>query len=533
MDTNSPVYAQLNKAWKATCRILFGEEIGELKEYEEWLKEYLPPLKTVKSSISGKEVTLGLPYYCKDAHFIALDEVRERSIEPLTINEIKDIDSIAEAISEKWEYCGSKISGRSTYVDSSDTVVDSHYIADSFNIYKASYVFASGGIREDCKYIFGSVGLHNEMEFIIEGAGASFSKRCLNICSLDHCSDLYFSANCYGCSDLLFSFNLRNKRNMIGNLALSKEKYLTLKAKLIAEIRDELKKEKKLPSIFQFLSNKEPSEEAKSYIKEKVQEKPTNITPIEKAFSSTFKILFKKETSGIDRYERWLSKYAKGIKEVISPFGQPAYLYSLYEFEKVLEVIPENSIVNESEAFQLEKLSLSENEIQNWSMLKRNVEKIGFASWEAHVGTFENVIKCPLVINASNVYKCGAAVVSTEYVGMNRAAGPNAKYIFGSDRVYDSQFCISCYYSAGLTRCFEVDSSSNCSDTYFAHNCESLAEAMFCWNAKGKRYAIGNAQLPPDQYRKIKDMLVEQMANEILSKKELKYDIFNIGCGKK
>ena len=532
MDTNSPVYNELNKVWKSTCRILFGEEIGELKEYEEWLKEYMPPLTTVKSSISGKEVILGLPYYCKDAHFIALDEARERSIEPLTINEIKDIDSIIEAISEKWEYCGSKISGRSTYVDSSDTVFDSHYIADSFNVYKSTYVFASAGVRTDCKYIFGSVGLTDGEEFIIRGCGSSYSKRCFDIRTVLKSSDLYFCANCDGCSDLMFSFNQKNKRNMIGNLSLPKDKYFSLKSKLIAEIRDELKKKKKLPSLFQLLSNKEPSEDVKSYIKEKVQERPTNITPIEKAFSSTFKVLFKKETSGIDQYERWLSKYAEGVKEVISPFGQSAYVDTIYEFGKIVNIVPEKSIINESEAFQLEKVSLSENEIQSWSMLKRNVEKIGFASWEFYGGTFGNVIKCPVAINASNAYKCGGAI-NAEYIGMSRAAGPNVKYIFGSDRVYDSQFCISCYYSAGLTRCFEVDSSTNCSDTYFAHNCEGLHEAMFCWNAKGKRYAIGNLQLPPEQYRKIKDMLVEQMADEIIKTKQLRYDIFNIGCGKK
>jgi len=31
------VYDELNKRWKATCRILFGEEIGELEEYKEYL----------------------------------------------------------------------------------------------------------------------------------------------------------------------------------------------------------------------------------------------------------------------------------------------------------------------------------------------------------------------------------------------------------------------------------------------------------------------------------------------------------------
>jgi hypothetical protein len=89
MGTDSPVYNELNKAWKATCKVLFGEEIGELKDYEEWLKEDMVPITRAKSSISGKEVILGRGDYCKDANFISLDEVGLRKVEPLTINEIK------------------------------------------------------------------------------------------------------------------------------------------------------------------------------------------------------------------------------------------------------------------------------------------------------------------------------------------------------------------------------------------------------------------------------------------------------------
>jgi hypothetical protein len=55
---------------------------------------------------------------------------------------------------------------------------------------------------------------------------------------------------------------------------------------------------------------------------------------------------------------------------------------------------------------------------------------------------------------------------------------------------------------------------------------------MFCFNAKGKRYAIGNAQLQPDQYRRIKDMLVGQMADELIKNKQLKWDIFSIARAK-
>jgi len=109
----------------------------------------------------------------------------------------------------------------------------------------------------------------------------------------------------------------------------------------------------------------------------------------------------------------------------------------------------------------------------------------------------------------------------------------NSKYTFGCYRILESQFCINCYNSLYLTRCFEVDTSTKCSDSLFCHNSEALQDCAFCFNAKGKRHAIGNLQLPPEQYRKIKNMLVEQMTEEILKTKELNYDIFNIGCYKR
>ena len=34
---NSQNYEVLNKAWKSTCKVLFGAEIGDMKDYEPWL----------------------------------------------------------------------------------------------------------------------------------------------------------------------------------------------------------------------------------------------------------------------------------------------------------------------------------------------------------------------------------------------------------------------------------------------------------------------------------------------------------------
>jgi hypothetical protein len=523
------VYNELNKAWNATCKVLFGEEIGELKEYEEWLKEYMPVTGKRKSHISGKEVTVTFDEYCKDARFVSLDEAKEKSIEPLTINEIKDIDSIVEAISEKWEYVGDRILGKSTFIKSSDIVFDSHYVLDSSHIENSQYIFGSRGVRDSSKYVFGSIGCAI-CEFLIKIYGASYMKRCFEVCYSNSSSDLFFSAYCINCSDLLFSFNQKNKRYMIGNLQLPKDKYLFLKTKLMEEIKDELKKNKSFPSLFELVSNDKPSLD----IKFQIEEEAGDIKPIEKAFSSTFNVLFRKEPKEtIDRYENWLAKHFKLPKEVISRLKNKVYFHQLIDFSEVINATPEERITREEEADILADLHLKEDEIQSLDSIKENINKIGYFCVSYKVGKFSNIIKTGVVYkDSSNIYKT-SVVGYAEYAGINCGVGSYVKYVFGSHRLTNSQFCINCYYSLNLTRCFEVDSSSNCSDTYFAHNCEGLQDAMFCWNTKGKRYAIGNLQLPPDQYRKIKDMLVEQMADEILSKKELKYDIFNIGCGKK
>jgi len=106
----------------------------------------------------------------------------------------------------------------------------------------------------------------------------------------------------------------------------------------------------------------------------------------------------------------------------------------------------------------------------------------------------------------------------------------NSKYTFGCYRILDSEFCIKCYNSLYLSRCYEVDVSTKCSDSLFCHNCEGLTDAMFCFNVKGKRHAIGNAELAPSKYATIKGSLIEQIAGELERKKDFRLDVFNIGC---
>jgi hypothetical protein len=53
---------------------------------------------------------------------------------------------------------------------------------------------------------------------------------------------------------------------------------------------------------------------------------------------------------------------------------------------------------------------------------------------------------------------------------------------------------------------------------------------MFCFNAKNRRFSIGNSELAPGQYKSLKETLLSQMAEALQKKKGLEWDIYNVAC---
>jgi len=520
------VYDSLNKAWKSTCRVVLGSELGELEEYTGWLREYMMESARETSHLSGKEVALAGADYCKTAKFVSMDEAREKKIGPLSINDIKDIDSIISAVSEQWEYCGNKALGNSAFVESSDAIADSTYVSDSTTIQESSYVHASSIITTNSRQIFGSLRSDNG-EFAIRCVRCSDFRRCFETRLSISCSDLYFCATCMNSHDLLFSFNQRNQSYRIGNLQLPKEKYCTLKKKILEEVNEELIENKRFPSIFELVPNeksalpKMPSTPA--------GKREQGMETVERAFRSTCRIIFNKEPGKLVQYERWLSKHAGSLRKFTSPFGHETYslpgkCYPIYS------LVPDKRMVSDEETLLLGDLSLKEEEITSLERILKNLSKIGYFTDEMFEGTCRNAIETLGAVNSSNLFRTSA--YKSEYAAFNPYL-VTSKYVFGGGRLSNSQFCINCYDSDHLNRCFELDFCSNCSDAYFSHNCEGLSNAMFCFNTKNKRHAVGNAALEPAKYRRVKGALLEQIAAEIEEKKELELDIFNVGCSRK
>ncbi len=252
---NSATYESLNKSWNSTTKILFGQEMGELAEYEPYLNGAAIG-QTVVSSFSGKKLWVASEQYQKEAKFFDYGEEQDvtskSASQPFDINKIKDMDSIVETLKERFVYSGNKALGNSRNVEHSDAIVDSTDILNSSFIVRSKNVAYSYLMREN-EDTFGSTS-SGQSTHIVRCFYNNKLRRCFECCTCIGSSDCYFSYNLMNCTDCLFTFNLRTKRHLIGNVQLGKDEYVQLKAKLVGEMAEQIKKEKRLGfSIIDFM----------------------------------------------------------------------------------------------------------------------------------------------------------------------------------------------------------------------------------------------------------------------------------------
>lgn len=528
----SQTYDYLNKAWKSACKVLFGEEIGELESYRDWLCQYVTMPRDETSAASGKRVTVAASDYASGAKFLGFEEADfGKKFQPLSINEVKDIDSIVQAIGERLYYAGNIILGSSKFVEGSSNVVDSHYVLDSSIVSDSKYIAYSYMTRK-CGHMFGVHG-DAESEFIIKGSDGHKGKRQFECFTNLVCSDSYYCMRCQDCRELFFCFGLRSKSYCIGNMPLPKEKYAAIKSKLLSEIAGKLRKDHQIFSLLELVqeARKHPPEIQLPPAK---GEEQGDMKPMEEAFSKTSSLLLGKELHGIDSYAIFLKRHVRQRIVYSSPFsGKKAYLAgfatNLAKHYKI-----GGSFVTEDEMIEIGKISLGEKFASAARMdlcfLADNLHPIAYSAMNDQVGKSHNIIDCALVLHSEDCYRTDGATYSKKcaYNFWPR----ESEHIFGSWAVWESSFCMKAYNSKKLTRCFEADICESCSDLYFAHNCENVQDSMFCFNAKNLRNAIGNAEMEREKYRSAKSLLLSQLADELEKKKTLKWDIYSLGASR-
>jgi len=55
-----------------------------------------------------------------------------------------------------------------------------------------------------------------------------------------------------------------------------------------------------------------------------------------------------------------------------------------------------------------------------------------------------------------------------------------------------------------------------------------LQDCMFCFNLKGRRHSVGNAELGKEKYAAVKGAVLQQLAEELGRSHSLKLSVFNL-----
>lgn len=526
MPERSSVYNEVNRKWKSTCRILLGGEIGELEEYKDWLLDYTGPRRVEKSITSGKPVVSYDGKYSKNAKWVSLDEV-DFAAKPkaLGINDIKDIDSILQAIGGQIVYAGNMQLGNSTGIEGSTTVMDSHFIYQSESAWTGTkYVAYTTHVIGEC--VFG--GHCVSSNFLIR-CNTINSERCFELAKCELSADCYYSHGLASCYDCMFSFNLRAKRNCIGNLALPKGKYAQLKQKLVGEIREQLARDKRLPHVFELFNGISPDYAPMKAVFAKMPNKAapkTDKSVIESAFAETTRLIFGIPYKSIDRYAGWLRRNTRWFKEGKSCASGKVLLLSDYaDFLR----FPKDRLLDLGEAeFIGENLKLNAGEADALTLAgaPKALSRIAYFTCDWKSGNNSNNIDCPIEFNCTDCYRNMIQLYAKccAYGWWPR----QSERLFGFNRTRFSSFCINTFDSEKIQRCFEVSEARGCSDCYFCHNIENVHDSMFCFNAKNLRYAVGNVEVGREKYAEIKRRVLAQLNDELARTNSIELSIFNL-----
>lgn len=516
----------LEKRWAGVSRLLFGRETCGLEECSQWLADRIEPISFHKSALSGREVISAPTDYCGKGKWLSFEEADfSKEFGPVSINDCKDIDSLVSAISERLQYSGNIVFGNSSHIEKSSNLNDSHYIYGVGRHGDSKYVAycTIGRLNED---VFGCNGI-GESRFCVKGGRTHRCSRCFETWLCLNCTDCYYSAALENCAECFFSFDLQNARYCIGNLALAPEKYRSIKEKLKSEMAEKLAKEKRLPSLVQIVAKagkSKPSVQGKAGGEEK-----TDKAAVEAAFLKTSALIFGKPLEGgVDSYAKWLSRHTHPtLGRKSSASGNALFIPSILSYS----LLPQDRLLSKAEALEHGmKAKISPEDAGSLSLANAH-EKIGaiaFFNVEFVEGKNRNNSECAVCFESSDNYR-NSMTFYTKKSAYNFWPR-DSEHLFGTDSPFTSQFSMNIYSCTNQVRCFEIDCCGYCSDSYFCHNGENLRDCMFCFNAKNRKNSIGNAELPAEDYRKIKSLLISQMHDELSRTHDLKWDIYNVAC---
>jgi len=243
--------AALDRHWESACKLIFGSPIGRLLDFEDYLySDVVRP--TIRKNGGGEVMALPeIPQSARVEDYASLMKEGPAKAPRVSINDAKDIDSLARALGEIAVFAGNIVQGQCSNVEKSNRVLDSHYIYKCHNVIYSKYAAFARRVKYSDS-VFG-IDSTSKIRFSLKSYDVYDSSM------LFECLRVYTSSNCHYCAnmdnatDCLFSFNQRSARRRIGNLELPAGKFSALKAKLLEEMQEELSSKKKAVSILEII----------------------------------------------------------------------------------------------------------------------------------------------------------------------------------------------------------------------------------------------------------------------------------------
>jgi len=512
-EIDDALYNKLDYVWHKYSQSVLKGTVGDLSDFLDFIS-YASEMGRYSKLV--KDILVSPNHYENVDKIKPLDRVDfTKTYPPLSLNEMKDIDSIVNAIQERIHYTGNIILGNSFMVATSTSIFDSSYIYQSAEIFNTKYSVFSERTR-DSVGIFGCC-FNGELEFCFDVKNSGRVKRSFSSIRLDMSSDIYYSSGVLSSLEVMFSFGIVGKKYVIGNRELSRDKYYNIKSSLLEQIRGQLAKNKRVPLLRDLVAGplfnryNETVEELK-------EDSEKIISVLNDSFRSATHVIFGKPISDIKLAEHMLTKRIPAVSSVVSDVD--GRLHQVYE-----EMGPVN---HRTVPFEL-TVGISEMHTLNIfsdliGMFDEMRDKM-IISNGLNAGNCKYLLDVIVAMDSFYAYK-SIATIRSRYVGYTYWP-TNVEYGFGLYSVRGGSHIVNVYVSKDIKRGFEVDNSRSCSDVYYCHNCEDVHEGMFSFNIKGKRNTVGNAELSQDKYRRIKRALIEQIHSDI-TQDSLKYDIYSL-----
>jgi hypothetical protein len=118
-----------------------------------------------------------------------------------------------------------------------------------------------------------------------------------------------------------------------------------------------------------------------------------------------------------------------------------------------------------------------------------------------------NVGECDNIIKSENVYRSQDIQRSKNIILSDGVA--DSEFIVAGQRCGANTFCMRIEDSGECSNSFEVSWSTRITDCLFIHDAADMQDSMFCSNIKGKRFCIANMQFEEEEYKKLRQQVVQ------------------------